>query len=72
MKDPRGERRKHKSKTSLKCCVCGEQAKFRQFIKVNWFRGDDECVDVCNEHWKAPNGDFMKWLDSVRRVPLRD
>jgi hypothetical protein len=52
MSDPRGERRKHKPNTGLKCAICGEQAKWRQFIKSGWFRGDDEHVDTCDEHWK--------------------
>lgn len=70
MKDPRGEKRKHKANTTLKCKVCGEQAKFRQFVKISWFRGEDIFVDVCDDHWKAPRADFYKWLDSVGLLPF--
>jgi len=44
------ETRNHKAKTSLTCSVCEEQAVVRQFIQVSWFRGDDECVDLCKRH----------------------
>jgi len=65
MKDPRGEKRKLSPRTTSKCVVCGEQAKFKQFIEVSWFRGDDEVVLVCNDHWKVPKGDYKSWLESI-------
>ncbi len=47
-----GEQRKHKAKTSLTCQLCDNQATRRQFIQVNWFRGDDEFVDLGPCHYK--------------------
>ncbi len=44
-----GSVRPRNKNTSAKC-KCGEVAKFRPEIQVNYFRGDDEVVWACNEH----------------------
>lgn len=50
----KGEERQLKVSKDRKCKYCAKLATRRVCVEWSWFRGDDEVVNVCNEHskWK--------------------
>lgn len=36
------------------CLICGVGTVGEKFVQVSWFRGEDETVRLCAEHWKSP------------------
>lgn len=56
-----GSTRKHKPQRGQKkplrtppCAVCGQPSTCRVEIEVNWFRGDDERANACDDHKNDP------------------
>lgn len=41
-----------RQKNTQALCKCGQVAKFKTEIQVNYFRGDDEYFWTCEEHKK--------------------
>lgn len=42
--------KKSKSQDGKKCFICGTRTHGRAEIEVDYFRGNDEIVYVCNDH----------------------
>lgn len=42
------------------CVICGTGTVGSKWIQVSWFRGDDEEVRLCAEHYKLPAPDIIK------------
>jgi hypothetical protein len=45
-----GHKKKPKNAGGLPCIICGVPTTGKVDIEVNWFRGDDEEVRVCEAH----------------------
>ena len=42
------------------CVVCGKGTCGEKWEQVSWFRGEDETIRVCAEHWKMPDDEIIK------------
>jgi hypothetical protein len=45
-----------------KCLVCGALAEYITEVEVNWFRGDDECVNTCAAHRNDMHAITEAWI----------
>lgn len=51
-----------KKKTNHECECCDRRATHMVRYQVSWFRGDDECINVCPRHLQMASNDEWKRL----------
>jgi len=47
------------------CIVCGIGTIGEKFVQISWFRGEDETVRVCADHWKLSDSVILKSMEDV-------
>ena len=46
------------------CIICGRNTIGQKWVQTSWFRGEDELIRVCTEHWHLGEEILLKNFSS--------
>ena len=62
LKNPNKERDGEKN-YGKPCVMCRKSTIGQKWVQVSWFRGEDEIIRVCAEHWKTKDIELLEAVE---------